>query len=162
MNANLIIVSLMVISWAVGIITTYIGVVLQATIADRKLKKRTCQALYEELDLNRSYLTRVVPAPGKSNMVLPLPYIFLSGSYMEARNCGLFRELPKKVRDSIEACYSLLQVLNTRTAGTLARETLKFELEPKDGVKGDLVQHIDEVLLELEEFCSNLRVYRII
>jgi hypothetical protein len=152
MNANLIIVSL--ISWGVGIITTYIGVVLHSLLADRKLKKRTCQVLYDELDSNRERLEGAL-VTHKFWEEHSLPYIFLLGSYMEARNCGIFRELPKELRESIEGCYSFLQFLNSNRFDTFARATSPFDTE----VMNDLVKSMDEALPKLKEFCSNLRVY---
>jgi len=143
-----------------GIIATSVGIYLHYFVGDRKLKKRICQVLYDELDSNRSYLKKAVPLPG--NMELLLPYTFLLNSYTEARNCGVFRELPKELREKIESYYSFLQFLNTYRFGTVAGETVKIELEPKNGVKGALVKDMDEVLPKLKEFCSNLRVYRII
>jgi len=149
-----------ILSWLVGIITAYIGVVLQSMLADRKLKKRTCQALYDELDLNRSYLKKAVPGP--DNMELPLPYSFSFSSYTEARNSGIFRELPKELRESIEGYYSFFQFLNTLIFGTLIRKQVKFEPQPKDWVKADVARRIDETLPKLNEFCSKLPRYRLI
>jgi len=142
-----------------GIIATSIGIYLHYFVGDRKLKKRICQVLYDELDFNRSYLTKAVPLPGGAYL---LPYTFLLSSYTEARNCGIFRELPKELRESIEGYYSFLQFLNTYRFGALVKGDAEIELEPKTKVMDDLVKSMDEVLPKLEEFCSNLRVYRII
>jgi len=137
-----------------GIIATSIGIYLHYFVGDRKLKKRICQVLYDELESNRTRLEGAV-VTHKLWREHSLPYIFLSGSYMEARNCGLFRELPKEVRESIEGCYSFLQFLNSGRFDTFPEATSTSDTE----IMNNLVKSMGEALPKLKEFYSNLPVY---
>jgi hypothetical protein len=136
-----------------GIIATSIGIYLHYFVGDRKLKKRICQVLYDELDSNRERLKGAL-VTHEFWEEYSLPYVFLSGSYMEARNCGIFRELPKEVREPIEGYYSFLELLNSNRFDTFARVMSPFAPE----LVNNLVKSMDEVLPQLKEFCSNLRV----
>ena len=136
-----------------GIIATSIGIYLHYFVGDRKLKKRICQVLYDELDSNRERLEGAL-VTHKLWEEHSLPYVFLLGSYMEARNCGIFRELPKEVRESIESYYSFLQFLNSNRFDTFAGATSPFDTE----VVNNLVKSMDEALPQLKVFCSNLSV----
>lgn len=137
-----------------GLIATSIGIYLHYFVGDRKLKKRICQVLYDELDSNRTRLEGAVVSYEHWRKH-SLPYVFLLSSYMEARNCGIFRELPKEVRESIEGCYSFLQFLNSNRFDTFPRATSTIDTK----VMNNLVKSMDEALPKLKEFCSNLRVY---
>lgn len=137
-----------------GIIATSIGIYLHYLVGDRKLKKRICQVLYDELDFNRTRLEGAW-VTHKFWEEHSLPYVFLFGSYIEARNCGIFRELPKEVREPIEGCYSFLQFLNSNRFDTFPRAMSPFDTE----VVNDLVKSMDKALPKLEEFYSNLPVY---
>lgn len=152
--SNTIIIASM--GWIGGIITTCIGVFLHSLVADRKLKKRLCVALYEELKLNLAYLRQSVTFQGKEYCI---PYALLLSSYTDARNYGLIRELPKEIGTEIENCYTFLQNLNTYRFGAAIREDPTILSEPKSEVVDEVTKSIDQVLPKLEEFSSNLRVY---
>jgi len=139
-----------------GLIATSIGIFLHYHIGDRKLKKRLCMALYDELKLNLKYLRTSFPFQGEEYC---FPYVLLLSSYTDARNYGLIRELPEDMGTKIENCYTFLQNLNTYRSGTITRGGEILLSEPKSEVVDEVVKSIDEVLPELRKFCSNLRVY---
>jgi len=154
--SNTLIIAL--IGWIGGIITTWIGVLLHSFMMDRKLKKRLCQALYEELEYNLTRLKKSIMVRGKEYSI---PHTFFISNYTEARNYGLVKQLPKEICNSIENFYSVLQLLNIYRFGTLTGITdgsIIFS-EPMSGEVDEAAKSIDEVLPKLKEFCSNLRVY---
>jgi hypothetical protein len=139
-----------------GIIATSIGIFLHYHIGDRKLKKRLCTALYDELKLNLKYLRTSLPFRGQEYC---FPYVLLLSSYTDARNHGLIGELPQDIGTNIENCYTFLQNLNAYRFGTITRGGEILFSEPKSDVVDEVVKSIDEVLPKLKEFCSNLHVY---
>jgi len=134
-----------------GIIATSIGIYLHYFVGDRKLKKRICGAFYEELHSNHTHLKEAAKVPWTRTS---LPYTVLFSSYPEARSCGIFTELPIKVRASIERLYIYTEFLNSYKFRTL-KSGSALDTEVLD----ILVKSMDEALPQLKEICSNLRVF---
>lgn len=141
-----------------GIIATSIGVFAHYFIGGRRLKKRLCQVLCDELDYNIERLKRAVTL---DEAKYSTPYHFLSNSYLEVRNHGMLRELPKEIRNLIEEYYSFLQFVNTYWLGCFMREEPTFGsvMKEKNPTEDEVAKQMDEVLPKLKAFCSNLRVY---
>jgi hypothetical protein len=140
----------------IGIIATSIGVILHYHIGDRKLKKRLCMALYDDLKSNLKYLRASFSFRGEEYCA---PYRLLLSSYTEARSYGLIRELPEDVGTKIENCYTFLQNLDTYRFGVVMRTGDVLLSEPKNDVVDEVTKMIEEVLPKLKEFYSNLHVY---
>lgn len=139
-----------------GIIATSIGIFLHYYVGDRKQKKRLAMALYDELESNLKYLRASFSFRGEEYCA---PYRLLSGSYTEARNYGLIRELPKDTGTKIENCYTFLQNLDTYRFGVVMRTGDILLSEPKNDVVDEVTRIIEEVLPKLKEFYSNLCIY---
>ena len=139
-----------------GIIATFTGVFFHSYIEGRKIKKRICQALYDELSYNTASLKKSITIEGAKHSI---PYLFLLNSYTEARNYGVLRELPEEMRSLIEGYYSLLQLLNNVRLSNFIREGVAIS-EERNPVEDEAANEITvEILPKLKEFCSSLRVY---
>lgn len=139
-----------------GIIATFIGIFVHYFVGDRKVKKRLCQALCEELNYNTERLRTSVSLRGGEYSV---PHFFITNGYLEARNYGVLRGLPKEIRNPIEEYYSFLQFLGAYRFGYVATGNLTIDSYVKNPTETEVAKKMDAVLPQLEEFCSNLRVY---
>ena len=139
-----------------GIIATSVGIFLHYQVGERKQSKRICEALCDELEFNLAGLKKSITLAG---VEYSIPHPFLVNSYLEARNYGLLRRLPKGIRNSIEGAYSLLQLLNEDTLGDLIRSSPTHTSQTKNETEKEVAKEMDNVLIELKQFCSNLHVY---
>jgi len=140
----------------IGIIATSIGVILHYYIGDRKLKKRLCMSVYDDLKSNLKYLRTSFSFRGEEYCA---PYRLLLSSYTEARSYGLIGELPEDIGTKIENCYTFLQNLDTYRFGVVMRTGGPLFSEPKNDVVDEVTKMIEEVLPKLKEFYSNLHIY---
>jgi len=128
-------------------------VFLHTWISRRAILKQRCQALYEELRSNSSYLNKTIVLNEEK---YSSPYFFLVNSYISARDCGITDKLSEQSKSIIENCYAMLQFLNNYRLSLMTRESLTIRSIPRNEIEDEVIVAINEILPLIEEQCIKI------